>query len=70
MAGYHGLTDFLRQESHILRVHLEEWGLRDYFRNREMARAAGTSAMQSVDSLIDALTQAREQLDAEMRELR
>jgi hypothetical protein len=70
MTGYYGLTDFLRQESHILRIHLEEWGLRDHLRNREMARAAGNNAMQSVDSLIDALTQARERLAAELKELR
>jgi hypothetical protein len=69
MDGYHGLTDLLRQESHILRVHLEEWGLRDHQRRRELARIAGESAVASMDGLIDALTQARDQVAAELTEL-
>jgi transposase len=69
MDGYHELTDLLRQESHILRVHLEEWGLRDHQRNRGLARATGENAVASMGGLIDALTQARDQVTAELREL-
>jgi transposase len=69
MDGYHGLTDLLRQESHILRIYLEEWGLRDHQRNRKLARAAGENAVASMDGLIDALTRARNRVAAELREL-
>jgi hypothetical protein len=68
--SYYALTDHLRQESHILRVYLEEWGLRDFQRRPERARASGQAAMESMGSLIDALTQARDRLAAEIREHR
>jgi hypothetical protein len=66
---YQGLAKILRQESLGLHILLEEWDMRNFRHNKDLPRAFGTQALDRIDKMIDALTQARDQLAEELKQL-